>query len=390
MKRDALFAVASTAALCGAVLLHGQDQPVDLRDRAGVWRTTTDVNGDPGTAIGRPNASPAEIAALRLALTRLEQAVRATPMLTPPRGFDVHASQRLDRGCPQNPGLCGQAPLPGWIDFDFEAYRVLDGKLTTRTGGPADVEIAFNNPAAAYVGHHAGDGKLTDLSGRVMVGPLLEGERLGEVSILDTGVVILGRNPRPFFVPASREQYLRALMVQAEASSASPEARRLALAPLSDELAALSAEQRRSPAYTSVNGSAYSMLVDARYEKAAPLFLFNRDELAALSPEQRQATPLFIFNPEYFDPALPRTAIQLITVRFLGRRDLNLEGIRLKLDGRPDLLERSPITPERLAFLTETGVDVMSYRVFELTRRLNYAGLTALLAAPAAAAPDKN
>jgi len=56
-----------------------------------------------------------------------------------------------------------------------------------------------------------------------------------------------------------------------------------------------------------------------------------RAELAALSPEQRRATPLFIFNPAYFDPALPRTAVQLITIRFV-----DLEGTGKRLNDRPD------------------------------------------------------
>src|SRR5450759_3778986 len=338
MKRDALIVFACTATLCGSAQLHGQN-PVDVPDQPGVWRTTS-VNNSQGTPIGRPQASAAELAALRTALTRLEQVVHDTPMLTDPRGFDVHARQRLDRGCPKNPVLCRQAPLPGWFDFE-PYYRRPDGKVLTMKV-PEDVEVAFNDPEAAYVGHHAGS-DLTDLSGNMIVGPLIEIERVGTVAILDTGVVILGRNPRPFFVPASREQYLRALVAQAVSRSQPVEDFR-------DELAALSSEQRRSPAYIDDTGS----LVAASHEKAPPLFLFNSDDLAALSPEQRRATPLFIFNPEYFDPALPRTALQLITVRFLGARDLNLEGVRLRLHDRPDLLERSPLTPERLAYLIHT------------------------------------
>ena len=165
----------------------------------------------------------------------------------------------------------------------------------------------------------------------MIVGPLIEDERVGTVAILDTGVVILGRNPRPFFVPASREQYLRALVAQ---------------------------------------GASKSQPVQEL-----------RDELAALSPEQRRATPLFTFNPDYFDPALPRTAIQLITVRFAGHT--NLANTRQQLHDRPDLLERSPITSERLAFMVAAGVGVDGYRQFQLAPLLNYAALAALLAAPA-------
>src|SRR5450759_4476432 len=120
MKRDALIVCAWTATLGCAVLLHGQD-PVDVPYHPGVWRTTS-VNISQGTPIGRPQASAAEVAALRTALTRLEQVVHDTPMLTAPRGFDVHPAQRLERGCPNNPVLCRQAPLPGWIDFDCEPY----------------------------------------------------------------------------------------------------------------------------------------------------------------------------------------------------------------------------------------------------------------------------
>jgi hypothetical protein len=143
-----------------------------------------------------------------------------------------------------------------------------------------------------------------------------------------------------------------------------------------DELAALTPEQRRSPAY--IDGIGH--LTTASYDKSPPLFMFTSRELAALSAEQRRATPLFIFNPEYFDPALPRTAIQLVTVCFLCARDTNLETVRQKLNDRADLLERSPLTADRIAFLEASGVDVESYRMFELTRLLNYSALAALMA----------
>ena len=376
MKRHALLVLAWTATLCWSVLLHGQG-PAQLPDQAGVWKPGTYFNNSPGAPIGKPAASAAELDALRKALTGLEQAVHDTPMLTPPRGFDVQPRQRLDRGCPGDPVLCRQAPLAGWLDFEIEPYTSLNGKVTTLKGSPPDLEVAFNDPRKAYAGHHAGS-DLTDASGNMFVGPLIEIERVGNASILDTGVVILGRNPRPLLVPASREQYLRALM--ARYASTPPLA-----GELRDQLAALSAEQRRSPAYIDGVGQ---LTAAASYDKSPPLFMFTSRELAALSQEQRRATPLFIFNPEYFDPALPRTAIQLVTVCFLCARDTSLETVRQKLNDRADLLERSPLTPDRLAFLATSGVDIESYRIFELTRLLNYSALSALLAAPAASNKD--
>jgi hypothetical protein len=376
MPRDALLVVAWTATLCWSVLLHGQG-PASIPDQAGVWKPATYVNHSPGTPIGKPPASAGELDALRKVLTSLEQAVHDTAMLTPPRGFDVQPRQRLDRGCPGDPVLCRQAPLAGWLDFEMEPYTSLNGTVTTRKGSPPDLEVAFNDPRKAYAGHHAGS-DLSDAAGNMFVGPLIEIERVGNASILDTGVVVLGRHPRPLFVEASREQYLRALT--ARYASTPPLA-----GELRDQLAALSPEQRRSPAYIDGVGQ---LTAAPFYDKSPPLFMFTSRELAALSPEQRRATPLFIFNPAYFDPALPRTAIQLITVCFLCARDTNLETARQKLNDRPDLLERSALTPDRLAFLATSGVDVESYRIFELTRRLNYSALHALLAVPAA--PNKD
>jgi hypothetical protein len=339
-----------------------------MPDQAGVWKPATSFNNAPGTPIGKPASSAAELDALRKALTAVEQAVHDTPMLTPPRGFDVQTRQRLDRGCPGDLVLCRQAPLAGWLDFEIEPYTSLNGKVTTRKGSPPDLEVAFNDPRRAYAGHHAGS-DLTDASGNMFVGPLIEIERVGSASILDTGVVILARKPRPLFVPASRELYLRALMARyASTAQLAGEFR--------DELAALTPEQRRSPAY--IDGIGH--LTTASYDKSPPLFMFTSRELAALSAEQRRATPLFIFNPEYFDPALPRTAIQLVTVCFLCARDTNLETVRQKLNDRADLLERSPLTADRIAFLEASGVDVESYRMFELTRLLNYSALAALMA----------
>lgn len=359
MKHDALIVLAWIATLCCPALLHGQDARVLLPDQPGVWRST--YKSSPGT----PKANAAELATLRTALAAIEQVVHATPMLTAPRGFDVHAWPRLDRGCPSNPVLCRQAPLAGWIRFDLEGYESRNGKVMTMSSAvdqdPPNVDVAFNDPEATYVLHEAGNPEPTDPSGNKIVGPLTEIERVGDVVIYDNGVVILGRNPRPFFVPATREDYLRDIVKQL-AKTRNPDASRAGRPDgieqlFIDELAALSPEQRQSQAYTHADSPTSSRLVPASREGA---------------------TPLNKFNPAYFDPALPRTAIQLITVRFT-----NLEDVRAHLRERPDLLERKPITPERLAFLVESGLSVAWYRAFEVARQLDYSALAALLAAPA-------
>ena len=357
MKRDALIVLAWTAMLGCSALLHGQDGRVHLPDQPGVWRSTYK-----STPADMPKASAAELAALRTALTGIEQVVHATPMLTAPRGFDVHVWQRLDRGCPKNPVLCRQAPLAGWIKFDFEWYEVRNGKVITLRSEvdvePPNIDVAFNDPEATYVLHQAGNPEPTDPSGNKIVGPLVELERVGNVVIYDNGVVMLGRNPRPFFIPATREDYLLDIVKQFArkrdtARSGPDDIEKIFI----DELAALSPEERRSQAYTGTGAQTASRLVPA---------------------SEPGATPLNKFNPAYFDPALPRTAIQLITVRFT-----DLEQIRAALGDRPDLLERNPITPERIAFLAASGLNVASYRVFEVARLLDYSALAALLAAPA-------
>ena len=345
MKRYAIIAFAWTATFCCSALLHGQDGHGYLPDQAGVWRTDN-------WARGTPKATAAELAALRTALTSLEQAVHATPMLTAPRGFDIRSSDRLDLGCPVNSDLCRQAPLPGWIKFSFEGYSRWEGKTVTQTIEPPHVDVAFNDPGRAYFGHEAG---YRDPSGNVIVGPLVEVERVGNVVLYDTGVVLLGRNPRPFWVPVTREDYLRGVSAKLAASTSGSDALEEAIR---GELAALTPEERRLQAYTHRDSPAISQLAPASMERA---------------------TPLYKFNPAYFDAALPRTAIQLITVTFVEE-----EHIRQHLGDRPDLLERSPITPERLAFLDVSGVGVAGYRIFELERLMNYSGLSALLAAPAA------
>jgi hypothetical protein len=337
-------------------------------DQPGIWRTDNSF-------LSALPVSAAEMAALRKSLTTIEQTVHATPMLTALRGVDVRALPRLDHSCgpsqsTMNPVFCRQA-LPGFIKFSVEEYAREDGRLFTHSDEPPHVDVAFNDPSAAYRGHETG---LTDPAGNAIVGPLVEVERIGGLPLYDTGVVILGRNPRPFFVPASREDYLRAQLakyadtVGAEGLSGQ----------LRAELAALSPEARRTQAYNGRNSPNVSTLVPApAYEKAEPRFAFTRGELAAIPDEQREATPLFKFNPAYYDAAIPRTAIQLIVVTFVDD-----DHTRQNLGDRPDLLDRSPITPERLAFLHVSGVGVGSYRLFELERLMNYSGLSALLAAP--------
>lgn len=351
MKRHARIVTAWMATFCCSALLYGQDGRVYLPDQAGVWRTDR-------LAGGSPTASAAEVATLRTALTNIEQAVHATPMLNPPRGFDIRSSDRLDLACPTTPSLCRQAPLPGWIKFSFEEYSRTNGKTTTQTEEPLHVDVAFNDPGAAYVQHEAGGSPhLRDASGNAIVGPLVEVERAGGAVLYDNGVVILGRNPRPLWVIATQEDYLLAVSAQLASSSAVSHAGNPLEEEIRGELAALTPEARRLQAHTHIDSQAPSLLASA---------------------SMPGATPLYKFNPAYFDAALPRTAIQLITVRFV-----DVDTTRQKLSERPDLLQRSPITPERLEYLEASGVGVDGYRIFELVPLLNYAGLSALLAAPA-------
>jgi hypothetical protein len=210
------------------------------------------------------------------------------PLLQPPRGVTIRADERLDLGCGHNERLCGSRSVPAWMDVAVMGFvREADGRIVARGVEPPGFMIGVNDPTLALHGHEYDYERLVDADGREIFAGLRELERVGGTVVWDNNVVILTRDNRPLTVPVSREAFLRALIRR---HAAVPQV----AGPLRAELAALSPLARREPAWVG-EAESISKLVPASAEGA---------------------TPLVMVNPGLFDPALPRTAVQLIAIRF--------------------------------------------------------------------------
>jgi hypothetical protein len=175
--------------------------------------------------------------------------------------------------------------------------------LNPKTGLPyrfivttAEVNVWVNKPEASL------ELNLSEGVARFYVEP----ERAGEVGGFPVyrryggdDILILNGGSRPPWVPVTREEFVRASLRKWQKDAAdSPPADTITPKVVANHeaaLAAMSAEERRMP---------------ARYLAYDPMVPM----LAPVGSRQGQA--LVKANPEWYDPALPRTAFQLISLRF--------------------------------------------------------------------------
>lgn len=289
------------------------------------------------SSLGEPRIAAAESNAMRNTLSQIAEIAHATPVMSAMSSINAWVWARLDQQCPYNLQMCHWKPLGAWEAVIVDEYLVNahTGAHIIQNQESPRVHIGVNDPTELYIyGGHKG-GILTE-SGYDVISVL---QPMGEVQglpLYDNQLVVVA-GKKPLFVQITREQYIRGIIhTYDEKVKLNPDEK-----PSSDfmndllrkELAAMSAEERASPAFGGVNSSVTSMMVDA---------------------DAPGATPLMIFNPSYFDTTLPRTAVQLITVR------TSLPVVRA-----------DPLDPEIF--------DLRSRSVWELRNTADYANLRMLL-----------
>ena len=78
------------------------------------------------------------------------------------------------------------------------------------------------------------------------------------------------------------------------------------------KLASLTEEEKKAPAYAATPKEMAVLMVKGKYVDKVTGDM--PDELADVI-DGKNKTPLFHFNPDFFDPKLPKTAFQLIVIR---------------------------------------------------------------------------
>lgn len=119
-----------------------------------------------------------------------------------------------------------------------------------------------------------------------------------------TNYIVVASNERPLWSPITAREYTNRLLAFTIASfkeSGKGDLEQMTVDALKNEIAAIPPEIMNQPAY--INGNTQRPLTQI------------------CSMEEDSTTALYKINPNYFDPSLPRTAVQLITVSIEGHAD---------------------------------------------------------------------
>jgi hypothetical protein len=334
-------------------------------DMPGTWVLTTDWKWLPEDI--RP--SPAHTQAFTQKVKRLAEQIHQTPLFSPPRGFQARARARFLEGgayaCDDK--HCPSKALQAEIGLLFYYFFDTGGKPSW--GGEANTDATISiNCLERTAGLDYQFGRLSLPDGRyILFAPVKTGE-LGGFPLYHEHLIIT-RGKRPYWIPVTREQYLQALIRATEVEIAKSQKQ---IADAGDPYEKFLKEKgQRALDYERIYQDARKLypdraealrtqllLAEAAAEKGSrqasemlakfrqtedpmqPRLTNLQAELAAMSPGKRasqawfqrnadalimsdlvpagqeNATPLIAYNPDFFDPALPPTAWQIMTVKF--------------------------------------------------------------------------
>jgi hypothetical protein len=307
-------------------------------ERAGTWTYKYDSDD---ASRGAPRVPAAELQILKGKLSKIAEIARATPVMTALSGVNAWVWARTDLGCGFNPMMCRQKQLGAWEDIivDNLLLNVKTGQRKLMNIESPRVHISINDPTElyAYGGHNL---QAVDEDGNPILTFFAVVGEVGGLPLYDNQMIVVAAQGKPLFVAISRERFIRSMIKGFNAQSAKdPDykpANDMVIKDLNAELAEMSPAERALPAMGGGGMSIPSNL---------------------MPPGQPGGTPLVIFNPNYFDQTLPRTAIQLIVVRT-----------------NEPTLETGPLDPERF--------DARTLAVWALRNTIDYARLRTLMDVP--------
>lgn len=319
--------------------------------------------------------SAAEVQAWDQQLRALLEAMQATPVLAQPLGFSPATSASIGGLWDGPVAPRGRAPVFGmlmlgaWLPEQIE--RGPDGRRRT-DGETSHLLVGVNSLPRGVSADW-----MTDDDGEFFAIPPLASPFPGTMLVNGTLIVTRPGKPAPY-VPVTQERALRALIAHFGSAEARVE---MALAQkrqeLADYLSPANEPRRRAEIEAETRGfmtrnrqdeatarqraeaieRAYIARLRAEADPPAdsPLFIEvrrarrAREELAAMSEAQRTApawvsaavqeiasfdaelratnapgaAPVMAFNPAFFDPALPRTAMQVLVISDIATRTRN-------------------------------------------------------------------
>ena len=320
--------------------------------------------------------SPTETRDYRQQLEALEAVLHATGVVNPPMGFEARAQMRPwreDNECEPSP--CRDHPVKTEFTIWFCPFYTegVDKTVGVAVNGAPSILLSFNSldrtigssQNLSYEG-------IDDLDGaRIYLKP----EKTGEIAgfpVFESNTMLITNSRTPYWIPVSREQYLRAAM-RAEELQVAKARTGLAAAgdpyrdwmkgktqlradrerlyadmkktdPKAADEMRRAAEEAEAAMEQGLKESTAALAALAQgasdpFQSLEDALTSLRSELASLSPDERKsdawysgrdegrhshltdagapdARPLIKTNPGFLDRARPRTAFQLAAVQF--------------------------------------------------------------------------
>jgi len=233
-------------------------------------------------------------------MARLIEILKSSPALKSPGGFNVKAITRYLApedwyGQHKPPYKNPRVRMEFWASLP-ELFQQ-GGKVVEQIEPPY-LNVTFNEPNTFIINWELQYQGLWDEQDReIFLQPYSERD-IGGITVYERGhTVIIAKKARPpLWISVTREQYLKAqyrhYQKRKKEGSGDPT---MVLNFITGRLNAMSPEERRQTAY---------------YCSGA------EDPLGLCGPEDEGAFKLVTFNPEYYDRSLPRTAVQLIVIKY--------------------------------------------------------------------------
>ena len=251
--------------------------------------------------------SPAEAGDFGRARQRLVDVIGLQPAAKPPRG--VSLSWFIQATPPPAAGKAGTPSRPAEMTCALHFNSILEknGKPVWDSDSPVEMMVFLNAPEEAGYESFA-NGELRDSMNRKIYFQLVRvGEAQGHPIYRDSHgleIVILSRAQRPVWIPLTQEEFLKLSIRSTESQ----------LNELGD-----AAKDAASPLVARLARHKAVLAAMAPAQRAAQAMYLRNDDPREpdLAPQKSEKTrPLVVINPEWFDPVLPRSAIQLVSVIF--------------------------------------------------------------------------
>jgi len=252
----------------------------------------------------RYGLKPAEAQAFRGNLTRFRDLLLAQPRFHPMPGVEVRGYLRSDDNAP----VIKTAPVPAFGHIIYYPYI-----LGSKTNRPFPIDASawqievYINQAGRGLDNMGTGGPPNQL--KILHEPKSAGQLHGFPvyrNLDNTEFIILSSTGKPSWIPVTREEYVRSLIRGIEKELAANGAFEITEKQLKGHQEALA---RMTPQERSAQ---------ARYQGTEDIFA------PPLAPFGSNAGEAMVkANPEWFDPARPRSDFQLILLRFNACGDLD-------------------------------------------------------------------